>query len=121
MTGWRPPMISSSPVSVNSGRDVAAVGGELREGGEDVHLGDGRGGSAEANGLRGDGVADFDEELLFDFADAFVGGEDFAFVLFQFGSGEALGVDQRLFALVVGGREMQIRLSRFRCSSRRRC
>ena len=75
------------------GAGVAAVGGEFGEGGEDVELGDGAGGFAQARGLRGDAGADFDEELAFDFADAFVGGEDFAFVVFEFGAGEAFGVD----------------------------
>ena len=90
------------------GTDVAAVGGELCERGEHVHLRDGGGGLAQAHGVRGDAVADVDEELAFDFSDALVGGEDFALVFFQFGSGEAFGVDESLLALVVGGREMQI-------------
>ncbi len=108
MTGWRPPMIRSSPLEVNSGRDVAAIGGQLCERGEHVHLGDGGGGFAQARGVGGDAGADVDEELALDFEDALVGGEDFALVFFQFRRGETLGVDQRLFALVVGGREMQI-------------
>ena len=37
------------------GTRVVAVGGELGEGSEDVELGDGGGGFAEARGLRGDG------------------------------------------------------------------
>ena len=46
------------------------------------------------------------EDLLF-------GGEDFALVLLQLGRGEALGVDQRLLALVVGGGQMQVGLGDF--------
>ena len=69
---------------------------------------DGGGGSAKARSLRRDAGANFDEECALDFQNAFVGGENFAFVLLQLGSGEAFGVDQRLLALVIGGREMQI-------------
>ena len=69
--------------------------------------------------MRCDGAAHFDEELLFDFADALVGGEDFALVFFQFGRGETLGVDERLLALVVARARGADSAWRFRCSSRR--
>ena len=106
-------MMSNSPVVGEFGTDVAAIGGELRECREDIHLRDGGGGAAETNGVRCNGIAHVDEKLLFDFADAFVGGEDFALVFFEFGRGEAFGVDERLLAFVVAGREMQIRLRDF--------
>ncbi len=53
--------------------------------------------------------------------DAFLGFQDFGFQFLQFRRGEALGVDQRLLALVIGGREVHDWLWRFRCNSRRRC
>src|ERR1700686_3796772 len=66
---------------VEFGADVAAVCGEFREGGEDIELGGGRGGGAEAGGFGGDAGTDVDEKLALDFEDAFVGGEDFSFVI----------------------------------------
>jgi hypothetical protein len=83
--------------------DVAAVGGEFREGGEDVEFGDSGGGAAEAGGFGGDAGANVDEELAFDFEDSLVGGKDFALVVFEFGRSEALGVDEGLLAFVIGG------------------
>src|SRR6202030_2093712 len=44
---------------------------------------------------------------------ALVGGEDFAFVFFQLRGSEALRVDQRLLALVIVGREVQVGLGNF--------
>src|SRR5271157_415338 len=86
---------------IEFGASVAAVGGELGERGEDIELGDGGGGFAEARGFGGDGGAEIDEELALDFEDALIGGEDFAFVLLEFGRGETLGVDESLLALVI--------------------
>ena len=40
--------------------------------------------------------------------DLFLSIENFRFVFFQFRSGEALGVHQRLLALIIGGHKMQI-------------
>src|SRR5580700_952549 len=66
---------------VEFGADVAAVGGEFGKRGEDVELGHGGGSAAEACGFGGDAGANVDEELALDFEDAFVGGEDFSFVI----------------------------------------
>jgi len=41
--------------------------------------------------------------LAFDFEDAFVGGENFALVIFEFWRSETLGVDEGLLAFVIGG------------------
>jgi len=68
---------------------VVELGGECRcdrrrffaKRSEDVELGDGGGGAAEAGGFRGDAGAEVDEELALDFEDALVGGEDFSFVI----------------------------------------
>ena len=98
---------------IEFGAGVVAVGGQLGEGSEDVELGNGGGGLAEARGLRGDGGAEIDEELALDFEDALVGGEDFALVFLEFGRGEALGVDEGLLALVIGGGVGEIGLGDF--------
>jgi len=66
---------------VELGADVGAIGGDFCERSEDVELGDGGGGAAEAGGFRGDAGAEVDEELALDFEDALVGGEDFSFVI----------------------------------------
>ena len=50
------------------------------------------------------------KDPLLNFDAAVVRGEDFAFVVLQLRRGEALGIDQRLFALVVGRREREVRL-----------
>jgi hypothetical protein len=47
-------------------------------------------------------AAELGEELFFNFNGAVVGGEDFDFVVFELGGGEALGVDQCLLAFVIG-------------------
>ena len=95
------------------GAHVVARGGERGEVGQHVELRDGGGGAAQARRLLRDPGAHFGEEAALDFGDALVGGEDFAFVLLQLGRGEALGVDQRLLALEIGGREMQVGLGNF--------
>ncbi len=53
------------------------------------------------------------EHLALDFEDLFFGFEDLDFQFLQFGRGEALGVHQSLFALVIGRRQMHIRLGDF--------
>ena len=98
---------------VEFGANVIAVGSELGERGEDVELGDSGGSAAEAGSIGGDAGANVDEELALDFVDAFVGGEDFAFVFFEFGRSETLGVDEGLLALVIGGSEMEIGFGNF--------
>ena len=53
------------------------------------------------------------EQAAFDFGDALVGGEDFAFVFLQLRDREALGVDEGLLALEIGGDQVQIGLGDF--------
>ena len=98
---------------IEFGAGVAAVGREFGKSGEHVKLSYGGCGAAQARGFCGDRGADVNEKLALDFEDALVGGEDFTFVFLEFGRSEALGVDQRLLALVVGGRKMKIRLGNF--------
>jgi hypothetical protein len=93
--------------------NVAAIGGEFRERGEDVELGDGGSGAAEASGFGGDAGADVNEELALDLEDAFVGGENFALVVFEFGRGEALGVHEGLLAFVICGSVGEIGFGNF--------
>ncbi len=70
---------------------------------------DGRRCFAQPRRFPGDARAQIDEKLPLDFEDALVGGEDFALVFLQLRTSEALGVDEGLLALVVAGREMQVR------------
>ena len=67
----------------------------------------------QTHGVRGDAAADVDEDLAFDFGDAFVGGQDLALVFLQLRSGKPFGINQSLFAFVVGGSQMQIWLRNF--------
>ncbi len=108
MTGWRPAHDAHLAGLGERRARVAVFGGDLGERAGDVEFGDGGGGGADPAGVGGGGLADFGEDLLFEFEDLLFGGEDLALVFLQFGSGEALGVDQRLFALVIGGSEMQV-------------
>ncbi len=109
ITGWRPATMRISPSSENRGRVIAVLRGDLRQRGGDVEFGDGarrwRGCAAPARRRAGARRrrARFSsvEDLLF-------GVEDFALVVLQLRRGEALGVDQRLLALVIGRREVQI-------------
>jgi hypothetical protein len=65
---------------------------------------------ANALGLGGYGRAQLGEEPPLDFDNLFLGVENLRLILLQLGSREALGIDERLFAFVVGGRVMQVRL-----------
>src|SRR6266705_1065357 len=98
---------------VEFGPRIAAIGGQLCKSTQDVELRYRRGRAPKPRSLRGDPGTDVDEELALDFQDALVGGEDFAFVLLELRRGEPLGIDQRLFAFVVRGSEMQIRFRDF--------
>ena len=102
--------MSSSPVELNSGRDVAAIGGQLGERREHIELGDGASRAAKTRRLRRDDGANFDKKPAFDFEDALVGGKNFALVFLQLWRSEALGVYEGLLALEIGGREMEIGL-----------
>ena len=53
--------------------------------------------------LREELAAKLGEDAALDLDGAFLRGEDFRLELFELGSGEALGVDEGLLALVVGG------------------
>jgi hypothetical protein len=55
-------------------------------------------------------AAHFGKEPAFDFGDAFIGGEHFGFIFLEFGRGETLSVDERLLALEIGRRKMQVGL-----------
>jgi hypothetical protein len=106
-------MIRISPLSENVGRDVAIFGGHLREGGGDVDFGHGGGGGANALGMRGGELAHLAEQLFFEREDLVLGVENLALVVLQLGRGEALGVDQGLLALVIGGGEVLVGLGDF--------
>jgi hypothetical protein len=88
---------------------VTAVGGEFCERGEHIELRDRAGSAAQARGFCGHARANVHEQLPFNFHDALVGGENFAFILFEFRGSEPFGVDKSLLPFVISGREMQIR------------
>src|SRR5256885_8532532 len=58
--------------------------------------------------MGGYGGAQLGKDFSFQLDDLLLRVEDFALVDFQLGRGEALGVDQRLLALVVVGHQMEI-------------
>ena len=92
---------------------VVPGAGELGEGGEDVELRQRRGGGAEARGSGRHLPAHLGEELPLEFGDLLFRREHLALVLLELRRGEALGVHQRLLALVVGRRSRQVRLRDF--------
>jgi len=92
---------------------VSTIGRKFCKASEDVKLGDGGCGAAEAGSFGGDAGADVDVELALDFKNAFIGGEDFAFVVFKLAAGESLGVDKSLLAFVIGRSELEIGFRNF--------
>src|SRR5580704_13858338 len=95
---------------VEFGARVAAVCCQLCKGSEHVELCDGGSRAAKARSLGGDRGAHLDENLALDLENALVRRENLALILFQFGRSEPFSVYQGLFALVVGGCEMEIGL-----------
>jgi hypothetical protein len=81
--------------------------GEARQ---HIHLSQRQRALADAPRLAGDGGAQLGEQAPLQFQDLLLRVEDAGLILLQLGGGEALGVDQRLLALVVRRREMQVRL-----------
>src|SRR5712691_11511377 len=90
--------------------NVTAIRGKLGKCGENIELRHGGGSAAKPCGFCGHPGADIHEKLSFDFQNAFLGSQDFALVLYEFGRSEALRVHESLLALVVRGGEVQIRL-----------
>jgi len=77
--------------------------GEMGEVAEQVNLGDAACGLADARGRVKERSAKLREDSALYFQTALLRGEDFGFVFLQLWRGEALGVDESLLALVVGG------------------
>ena len=75
-----------------------------------VPLGHGRGGAAQPRRLLRYPAAQFDEQAPLDLRDALVGSQDLALVFLELRRGEAFGIHQRLLALEIGGRQVQIGL-----------
>ena len=84
-----------------------------------VDLGQRQRGLADAPGFAGNRRAQLGEQPALDLDDLFLRVENLRFVFLQLRRGEALGVDQRLLALVVGGSQVQVGLRDLRGSSRR--
>src|SRR6266478_189407 len=64
----------------------------------------------DALGLGGDGRTQLSKQPPLDFDNLFLGVQNLRLILFQLWSCETLGIHQRLLTLVVGGREVQVRL-----------
>ena len=90
---------------------VVAQGGKVREGEQYVNLSHGQRTLADAARLGGDGLAQLGEEAALDFDNLLFGVEHLGLVLLQLGRGEALGTDESLLALIVGGRVLQVGLA----------
>ncbi len=95
------------------GPRVAVLRGHLRQGGGHVDFGHRSGGRANALRVRGGEFAHLGEQFFFQREDLVFGVEDLALVVLQLGRGEALGVDQSLLALVVGGGQVLVGLGDF--------
>ncbi len=95
-TGWRPPTMAKARDVVDGGADEAAGGGQMREAGGDVELGEGVGKGADAVGLGEDGGGEPGEDRGLDLERLFVRAGDAAFELGQLGGGEAHGVGHGL-------------------------
>src|SRR5262245_48199273 len=95
---------------VELGTAVVADGRNLGEGSENVSFGERDRGGADSPGLARDGGTQLRKNAALNLDNFSLGVKDFSFVLFELGSGEALGVGQSLAALVVGGNQVQVGL-----------
>ena len=102
-----------SPSLVQLRPAVVAIRRQRCERREHVDLGQRQRGLPDAAGLGGDGGAQFGEEPPLDLDHLLLRVQHLGFVLLQLGRGEALGIDQRLLALVVGRRQVQVGLRDF--------
>src|SRR5579871_3231860 len=94
---------------VGEGRARVTVGrSDFGQGGRYIETGDGRCRGTNALRVIGGEPADFAEEILFQRQDLLLGVQNLALVILELGSGETLGVDQGLLALVIGRSEMQV-------------
>src|ERR1019366_8915572 len=87
--------------------------GNVCQAAEYIHFRQGQRRLPDALGLGGNGGTQLGKQTPLDFDNFLLGIENLGFVLFQFRSREALGIYQRLLALVLGGREMQVRFRNF--------
>src|SRR5207237_7237106 len=88
--------------------DIGAVRRQLREAGQHVELRQRQRRLPDAARLGGHGGAQLGKNPALQLDNLFLGVEHFGFVLLELAGSEALGIDQRLLALVVGGRQMLI-------------
>ena len=100
---------------------IAVLRRHLRQRGGDIQFRDRRRRGANSLRMIGRFLADFGEDALLDFENLLFRREHLALVFLQLRRGEALGVHQRLFALVIGRREVHDSPSRSRCNNRKRC
>ncbi len=85
----------------------------MPEAGEDVDFGERHRGAADTTSLGSDRATQLGENAALDFDNLFLGVENLRLVFLQLRRGKTFGIDQRLFAFVVGGRVVQVRLRDF--------
>ncbi len=114
MTGWRPAATRISPDSEKTRTCVAIFGGDFGEGERRRPVRRSRRRVAlmrlACEAARARSCSKISRSMRQNF---FFGFENLAFEDLQFGSGETLGVDQGLLALVIGGREVRVRFGDF--------
>ena len=87
---------------VDEGTRPATQRGKVPEAGKEIDLGDPTSGFAQPGRLRQQGAAKFGEKAALDLGGTLLRGQDLGFELLELGRGKAFGVDEGLFALVVG-------------------
>ncbi|MMZ61632.1 hypothetical protein D1872_237910 [compost metagenome] len=100
------PLLHDEIIAVGKhGFDKPALGGDHRQGTEDIDLGDLFGETLQPFDLRGDLFTDLVKQPVLQIGHLFLGLEDERFLLFQFRRYESLGVGQRLFPFVASFRQ----------------
>src|ERR1035438_263389 len=97
-------------VFVEAWPTVIAQRGNVGEAGEHVRFGQCQRGLTNTLGLASNRGTQLGKESPFNLDDLFLGIENLGLVLFQFWSCEAFGVDQGLFAFIVGRRKVKVSL-----------
>src|SRR5712671_3759650 len=101
---------ADSEAGVNRGTDVSAPARDFGERHDRVELANRARSFQNRRAVRLQIAKQLREELKLEFLERRFRGQDFALQLLERGGGEALGADQGLLALVVGGNAREIRL-----------
>ncbi len=92
---------------------VAILGRDFRQGNGDIQFGDRRGSRLNPRRVSGAQGAKRLEDFALNRQHFLFGLQNLDFQLLQLRRGEAFGVDQRLFALIIGGRKVQVGFRNF--------